>query len=256
MGFPGQLSTGVLGEFSEPSPRLPPGRACHDGAVDGADTPALLLVEDDQALAGMLSGLLTEEGYAVDCANDGHRGLHLGLSRHYDLLLFDRGLPALDGLELLARLRSRGVTSPALLLTARGTIADRVEGLDAGAEDYLVKPFDVDELLARLRALQRRHTDNAESLDLGRRRLELGTRQVLGAAGEDPVQLAGREASLLAVLAGRPARVFTREELLARVFDDADSPGAVDTYVYYLRRKLGREVVRTVHGLGYRMGTA
>ena len=216
----------------------------------------MLLVEDDVELSAMLVDLLAESGYAVECAADGQRGLHLGLTRRYDVLVVDRGLPGIEGVDLLLRLRGRGVTTPALLLTARGTVADRVEGLDAGAEDYLVKPFDVDELLARLRALLRRHTDEAESLDLGRRRLELASRRVLAADGEEVIELSGREASLLAVLAARPGRVFTREELLDRVFDDADSPGAVDTYVHDLRRKLGRDVVRTVHGVGYRMGSA
>jgi DNA-binding response OmpR family regulator len=129
-----------------------------------------------------------------------------------------------------------------------------VDGLDAGAEDYLVKPFEVDELLARLRALRRRHPDSASVISLGRRSLDVAGRRVTG--GDAPVDLSGRECELLRLLASRPARVFTRAELLDRVFDDADSPGAVDTYVYYLRRKLGPSVVQTVRGLGYRMGVA
>ena len=216
--------------------------------------PALLLVEDDRELGPLLVELLTDAGYAVDHARDGQAGLHRGLTRSYDVLVVDRGLPAIEGAELVARLRARGVTAPALLLTARGTLEDRVEGLDAGAEDYLVKPFEVPELLARLRALLRRHTDESTVLALGpRARLDVTARRVL--AGDEEVELSGRECALLAVLAGRPGRVFTRDELLSRVFDDADSPNSVDTYVSYLRRKLGRDVVRTVHGLGYRMGT-
>lgn len=124
----------------------------------------LLLVEDDPALVAMLVGLLTEEGYAVDTANDGQRGLHLALSRGYEVLLLDRGLPAIDGLDLLGRLRRSGVVTPVMVLSALGNPADRVEGLDAGAEDYLAKPFDVEELLARLRALRRRHLDAARIL--------------------------------------------------------------------------------------------
>ena len=149
------------------------------------------------------------------------------------------------------------------MLTARGALNDRVEGLDAGAEDYLTKPFEVPELLARLRALLRRHADRAESLPLGRRRLDLAARRVVVDDGRptdrsaDPadVDLTERECGLLAVLASRPNRVFTRAELLERVFD-GESPGAVDTYVSYLRRKLGKDAVVTVHGLGYRRGTA
>jgi two-component system response regulator QseB len=217
--------------------------------------PTLLLVEDDRQLSGLLAGLLDEEQYAVTLARDGQRGLHLGLSRTWDLIVLDRGLPALEGVDLLARLRARGVRAPILMLTARGTVADRVEGLDAGANDYLVKPFDVEELLARLRALLRRPSDHAEELPLGARILVVHADRVVGEGFPD-IQLSPRESALLRALAQRPNRVFTRDELLDAVFEGADTPGAVDTYVHYLRRKLGRESVRTVHGLGYRMGRA
>jgi two-component system response regulator QseB len=216
---------------------------------------SLLLVEDDAQLSALLVELLTDAGYAVDLARDGQSGLHFGLTRQYAVMVIDRGLPAIEGVDLVLRLRARGVTTPVLLLTAFGTVADRVEGLDAGAEDYMVKPFEVDELLARLRALLRRHADAATMISVGRRRLDVPGRRVIG-DGQAAVELSGRECDLLQVLAARPTRVFTREELLAQVFEDADSPGAVDTYVYYLRRKLGPGVVQTVHGLGYRMGSA
>jgi two-component system, OmpR family, response regulator QseB len=215
----------------------------------------LLLAEDEPGLAGMLADLLGREGYAVDLAADGQAMLHLGLTRGYEVLVVDRGLPAIDGLDVLARLRSRGVATPALVLTARGALADRVAGLDAGADDYLAKPFAVEELLARLRALTRRHIDRAATLPLGRGRLDLATRVVDG-GGRPAVELTEREAELLRLLAARPGRVFTREELLGLVFEDASSAAVVDTYVHYLRRKLGRGVVRTVRGVGYRMGSA
>ncbi len=186
-------------------------------------------------------------------ARNGQEGLHLGLSRDWDVLVVDRGLPAIEGVDLLGRLRARGVRAPVLMLTARGTVADRVEGLDAGANDYLVKPFDVEELLARLRALLRSPVDRAEQLPLGERVLVVADARVVG-PGRPDVQLSRRESDLLRVLAQRPTRVFTRDELLSTVFEGADTLGAVDTYVHYLRRKLGRESVRTVHGLGYRMG--
>jgi len=141
------------------------------------------------------------------------------------------------------------------MLTARGTLDDRVEGLDAGADDYLVKPFEVPELLARLRALTRRHLDRATSLPLGRRRLDEATRSAL-ADGEPAIALSGREFDLAWHLASRPSQTFTREDLLDAVFAGADNVGVVDTYVHYLRRKLGRDAVRTVHGLGYRWGEA
>ncbi len=220
----------------------------------------VLLVEDDVSLVEMLTGLLVDEGYAVDNAPDGQRGLHLGLTREYDLLVLDRGLPAIEGLDLLGRLRGRGVTAPAMILSALGNPSDRVEGLDAGAEDYLAKPFDIDELLARLRALLRRHTDTSRSLTFSGGRLDLDSRQVLAGGGKashghhEAVQLSERECGLLSTLAGRPTRVFSRGELLTLVFEDAESSNVVDTYVHYLRRKLGRHVVRTVRGGGYQMG--
>jgi len=220
----------------------------------------VLLVEDDRRLAEMVTALLVEEGYRVEVAGGGQAGLHLGLTRHYGVLIIDRGLPVLEGLELLRKLRSNGIGTPALILTARGSLTDRVDGLDAGAEDYLVKPFEVPELLARIRALLRRHTDTAQFLPLGRRRLSLTDRAVLGGEGDSgaggTVTLSERECRLLAVLAGSPEQVFTRPQLLARVFDQADTVGTVDTYVHYLRRKLGRESIQTVRGLGYRLGSS
>jgi two-component system, OmpR family, response regulator QseB len=214
----------------------------------------LLVVEDDAELAAMLTELLTGEGYAVEVAGDGQRGLHLGLTREFDLMLLDRGLPAIEGLDLLARLRARGRYVPALVLSALGQPHDRVDGLDAGAEDYLGKPFDVDELLARLRALLRRPRDHADVLRVPGGELDLSTRSVLTESG-DEVALSEREAMLLSVLARNPRRVFSRRELIDGVFEAAEDEGVVDTYVHYLRRKLRREVVETVRGLGYRLGT-
>jgi two-component system, OmpR family, response regulator len=212
----------------------------------------VLVVEDDTQLAAMLVELLTGEGYRVDVAHDGQRGLHLGLTRPYDVIVLDRGLPAIEGLDLLGRLRSRGVQAPVLVLSALSFPRDRVEGLDAGAEDYLGKPFDVDELLARVRALLRRHHDHAARLLVAGGSFEVESRSVT--VDEREVTLSGRESALLEVLARSPRQVFSREELLDRVFAGGAEPGAVDTYVHYLRRKLGRGVVETVHGLGYRLG--
>jgi two-component system response regulator QseB len=213
----------------------------------------VLLVEDDPELAAMLGELLTSEGYVVDAAADGQRGLHLGLTREYDVLLLDRGLPAIEGLDLLTRLRGRGRTTPTLVLSALGNPGDRVAGLDAGAEDYLGKPFDIDELLARLRALLRRHQDTALRLAVPGGAVDAATRSVHLDDGTE-VALSEREAMLLTVLARHPRRVFARTELVDSVFEDAEEQGVVDTYVHYLRRKLGRRVVETVRGLGYRLG--
>ncbi|KAA9158093.1 response regulator transcription factor [Amycolatopsis acidicola] len=218
------------------------------------EPPRVLVVEDDPQLLAMLRTLLADEGYAVDTAADGQRGLHLGLTREYDVIVLDRGLPAIEGLDLLGRLRGKGVGTPTLVLSALGNPADRVAGLDAGAEDYLGKPFDVDELLARLRALRRRHLDLARSLPLPGGRLELETRNVVRDNG-NPVRLSERECALLATLAARPGHVFSRSQLLGLVFDAAESEVVVDTYVHYLRRKLGRKIVDTVRGRGYQLGS-
>ncbi len=219
-----------------------------------ADARRVLLVEDDRSLSAMLEEILTGAGYVVDLARDGQAGLHLGLSRTYDVIVLDRGLPAIEGLELLGRLRARGVTVPVLVLSALGLARDRVDGLDAGAEDYLSKPFDIDELLARIRALLRRHGDLTDTLPVPGGRLVVSTRSVVSGSGET-LHVSERECALLAVLARRPSRVFSRSELMFEVFPDAEDDGVVDTYVHYLRRKLGRDTVRTVRGLGYQLGS-
>jgi two-component system response regulator QseB len=223
--------------------------------------PRLLLAEDDPDLAGMLAELLSTAGYEVDVARDGQAALHLALNGRHDVAVLDRGLPHVEGLELLSRLRSAGWATPVVILSAYATLEDRIAGLDAGAEDYLVKPFDVEELLARLRALLRRHLEQADLLVVSGGRFDAGARTVTlvdddtaGDARAAVVELSGREADLLEVLGRRPARVFTRDELRDRVFPDAEAASIVDTYVHYLRRKLGREVVRTVHGVGYQLG--
>jgi two-component system response regulator QseB len=218
-----------------------------------SDSFRLLLVEDDRELVELLSAVLRAEGYAVDVAMDGQRGLHLALTRPYDVVVIDRGLPVLDGLDLLARLRSRAVRTQALLLTAMGGVSDRIDGLDAGADDYLTKPFDLGELSARLRALCRRAAELAAVLRIGAGRLELEQHQVVLPDGER-VPLTAREFALLRVLATDPERVHTRASLRRTVFQDAPSPSIVDTYVHYLRTKVGRSVVRTVQGVGYRLG--
>jgi two-component system response regulator QseB len=213
----------------------------------------VLLVEDDRELAGMLAELLADEGYETDEAHDGQRGLHLGLTGRYDVMIIDRRLPVLDGLELLARLRAQAVTTRVLVLSALGELADRVGGLDAGADDYLVKPFEAEELLARLRALGRRDLEGAECLPLGAAALDLQRHEVVLPRGER-ITLSGREFELLRTLAQRPKAIHPRAALRTNVFADSTGESIVDTYVYYLRRKLGRDVVRTVHGLGYQIG--
>jgi len=210
--------------------------------------PLLLVVDDDRVLSAMLVELFLGEGYRVDAVFDAQQGMHRGLTGDYDALVVDRGLPVMDGVELIALLRSRGVATPALILTGRGAVEDRVEGLDAGAQDYLVKPFEIPELLARVRALLRRADDAATVLNVGGLRLDLLTRRA------NDVELTDRECALLATLMQSPGRVFTRPQLLVHAFDGVESDGAVDLYVHYLRRKLGKQVIATVHGSGYRFG--
>ena len=217
------------------------------------EEPRVLLVEDDASLASMIRELLEGEGYGVEVAADGRLALHLGLSRHFDVMILDRGLPGLEGLDVLERLRNQGVFTPALVLSALGNPADKVEGLDRGAEDYLGKPFDIDELLARLRSLLRRHLDTSTVLRVPAGALDVASRTVTRPNGARVI-LSERECELLAHLSRRPHQVFTRSNLLESVFEEAEEGGVVDTYVHYLRKKLGRSCIATVRGLGYSLG--
>lgn len=218
------------------------------------ERPRLLLVEDDMVLGGLIAELL-ETDYDVQLAPDGQKGLHLGLTGDWDVLVIDRGLPVMDGVDLVAALRRHGVATPALILTALGTPAEKIEGLDAGANDYMTKPFDAGELRARLRAITRRFETAPAQLSVGDWLLDPATRMLRSTYG-DQVALTPKETELLAMLAGEPERVFTRPELLAALFHPQDGPGVIDTYVHYLRRKVTKSVIRTVHGAGYQIGDA
>lgn len=216
--------------------------------------PRVLVAEDDSRLASMLDTLLGSEGFEVEVARDGQRALHLGLTAGFDVIVLDRGLPAVEGLDVLRRLRDDGVTTPILVLSALGTAPDRVDGLNAGAEDYLAKPFDIDELVARVRGLTRRAAAVVPMVRFPGGRLDIGSRTVILDDGSRTV-LSERESDLLELLARRPGQVFSRALLLDEVFAAADDPGVVDTYVHHLRRKFGRSLVETVRGVGYRMGS-
>ncbi|HEY4019988.1 MAG TPA: response regulator transcription factor [Pseudonocardiaceae bacterium] len=224
--------------------------------IGGGETMGrLLLVEDDSAIVTLLEQLLTGEGYRLDLARDVQQGLHLTLVRDYDVVILDAELRAIGGLDLVTRLRSAGCTTPILVLCTPSP-SDHVASLDAGADDSVAKPFDPAELLARVRAIRRRHLDQAHALPIrGSRRLDTETRQVVHNEMGDIVALSQRECDLLAVLARRPKRVFARELLLELAFPGAQSLVVVDTYVHYLRRKLGTSVITTVHGRGYQLGT-
>jgi two-component system, OmpR family, response regulator QseB len=219
----------------------------------GTQLHRLLLVDNDNDVSDRLLAVLAQEGYTVDRARDGQSGLHLGLTRPYDVMVIDRSAPVIDGLSLVRRLRRRAVTARALMITATQGVGELVDGLDAGADDYLVMPFEMPELAARLRALCRRPLDLADLVRIGAGHLDLTNRAVVLPDGER-VDLSEREFELLRALARRPSLVHSRDELRRSVFEDAASASIVDTYVYYLRRKLGRSAVRTVRNLGYRLG--
>jgi two-component system, OmpR family, response regulator QseB len=213
----------------------------------------LLLVEDDRMLGESVQIGLQQDGHAVDWVRDAEAGLAAALDHGYDALLLDLGLPRTDGLALLRALRQRGRATPVLILTARDGVADRIAGLDAGADDYLLKPFDLDELGARLRAVVRRSQGGrAEpALVAGPVRLEPGTRRCL--LDGRPVALTAREFMLLHCLMQHPGRVVSRHALEGALFDWGNEveSNVVEVYISQLRRKLGRSLITTRRGQGY-----
>jgi two-component system response regulator QseB len=216
----------------------------------------ILLVEDDPMIGAAVAEGLRGAGYAVDWTHDGDAGSRaLAAGTPYALLVLDIGLPGRDGLALLRGLRSQGSALPVLLMTARDAVGDRVAGLDAGADDYLVKPFDLDELLARVRALLRRAAGRADPvLAHGRLRLDPARRQAW--CDEAPLALSAREFALLHALLERPGAVLSRGQLEERLYGWNDRLGSnvVEVHVHHLRRKLGDSAIRTVRGAGYAIG--
>jgi len=211
----------------------------------------ILVVEDEPRLLRSLAKALREEGYAVDTAEAGDDGLYKAESYNYDAIVLDIMLPRLDGWEVLHRLRKQKQT-PVLLLTARDASKDRVRGLDTGADDYLVKPFDLAELLARLRALIRRSAGQARSnLELGEVLIDTRGRSVTRAG--QPVALTAREYSILEYLALHRGEVVTRTELYEHLFDESDDTlsNLLDVHVFSIRKKLGHELITTRRGQGY-----
>jgi DNA-binding response OmpR family regulator len=215
------------------------------------DGTRLLLVEDDTKLVRALRVGLEREGYAVDAAETGDVALDLATANDYDAVVLDVMLPGIDGFTVCRQLRGEGRWMPVLMLTARTDISDRIRGLDAGADDYLVKPFDFGELLARLRALLRRGPAEVRPVvAIGDLRINGATR-VVTRDGE-AIELTAREYDVLEFLARRPGRVVSRSELLEEIWEDYEgSPNIIDVYVGYLRKKLGRAVIRTVRGTGF-----
>ncbi|MCA9092491.1 MAG: response regulator transcription factor [Planctomycetaceae bacterium] len=211
----------------------------------------LLLIEDDVDLRRVVATALEEEGYAVDVAADGEEGLHKALTWEYDALILDVMLPKLDGWEVLSKLREKK-SVPVLMLTARDGVNDRVRGLDGGADDYLVKPFDLSELCARIRSLIRRSVGKPQAqFEIGDLVVDTVSKCVLKSGA--PVPLTAKEYSMFEFLALRRGELVTRTMLYDHLFDEYDDSlsNLVDVYISNLRRKLGRELITTRRGQGY-----
>ena len=217
----------------------------------------VLVVEDEPNLLRQLRAALEGAGYAVDTASDGEEAHYLGSTENYDAVLLDLGLPEVDGLTVLDRWRKEGRTAPVLVLTARDSWSDKVAGLDAGADDYLAKPFQTEELIARLRALIRRSSGNASSeLNAGEVRLDTRSGRVT-LAGE-PVKLTAQEFKLLSYLMHHKGKVLSRTELIEHIYDqdfDRDS-NTIEVFITRIRKKLGANLISTTRGLGYSLEDA
>ncbi len=214
----------------------------------------VLVVDDDPPLRRMLRRTLEAEGFDVTVAVDGGAALVAAERAAPDVIVLDVAMPALDGLAVCRRLRSKGLATPILMLTARDAVPDRVAGLEAGADDYLVKPFAVQELIARLRALTRRRTESSQRLAYADLVLDLQSRTAIRAGRA--IELTGREAALLELLLRESGRTVTREHALDRIWDGAAEPNVVDRYVTRLRRKLGPpQLIRTLRGSGFALRT-
>ncbi len=214
----------------------------------------VLLVEDDPDLSRQLKGSLADAGYAVDYAPDGEEAQFLGETEPYDAVVLDLGLPKTDGVTVLERWRKAGMASPVLILTARGAWSEKVAGFDAGADDYLTKPFHTEELLARLRALVRRAAGHAQpALACGALRLD--PKAARASVDGEPLRLTSLEYRLLHYLMLHLGRVISRTELVEHLYDqdfDRDS-NTIEVFVGRLRKKIGPDRIETVRGLGYRI---
>ena len=212
----------------------------------------LLLVEDDPMIGEAVLDVLRAEHYAVDWVKDGDMADTALRAQQYDLVLLDLGLPKRDGLEVLRLLRARKQSVPVLVATARDAVGDRVAGLDAGADDYVVKPYDTDELLARIRALLRRHAGATEPV-FSHHGVSLNPATREATLNGAPVSLSAREWAVLEPLLARPGVLLSRAQLEEKLFSwkDAVSSNAVEVYIHGVRKKLGSDLIQTVRGLGY-----
>ncbi|MDX2288543.1 MAG: response regulator transcription factor [Hyphomicrobiaceae bacterium] len=216
----------------------------------------ILVVEDDADLNRQLANALGEAGYAVDKAMDGEEGYYLGDTEPYDLIILDLGLPKMDGISILEQWRRSNKTAPVLILTARDRWSDKVQGMDAGADDYLAKPFHMEELLARVRALMRRAAGHAKSeIECGPLRLDTKSARV--SCDGQLIKLTSHEYRLLAYLMHHRGRIVSRTELVEHMYDqdfDRDS-NTIEVFIGRLRKKIPVDLIETVRGLGYRIST-
>ncbi len=212
----------------------------------------ILLVEDDPQLGDGIRTGLQQAGYAVDWLQDGLAALHSLEVENFDMLILDLGLPCMDGINVLEKIRTAGNDIPVLILTARDTVEDRVKGLDCGADDYLVKPFDLDELCARIRALNRRHSGRSSPLINYRNIVLDPVSHSLVKNGKDII-LSGREFKILQTLLENVGRVLSRERIEERLFgwEDALESNATEVHIHHLRKKLGKDLIVTIRGVGY-----
>lgn len=216
----------------------------------------ILVVEDDASLNAQLKAALEDAGYVVDTATDGEDGHFLGDTEPYDCVVLDIGLPVMDGISVLQRWREDGRVMPVLILTARDRWSDKVSGIDAGADDYVTKPFHVEEVLARVRALIRRAAGHASS-EIRCGPLTIDTKASKAMVDGITLKLTSHEYRLLSYLAHHPDKVISRTELIEHLYDqdfDRDS-NTIEVFVGRLRKKLGHDLIETVRGLGYRLST-
>lgn len=220
----------------------------------------ILVVEDEPKVAAFLRQALTEAGYAVSVAHDGVAGLEMAQAAEFDLLVLDRLLPQMNGLELCRALREAGRETPILMITARDALEDKVQGLDAGADDYLTKPFSIEEMLARVRALLRRHSGPRTAAVLTVEDLTLNTQTRVACRGAKEFELSSREFALLDYLMRNAHRPVTRTMIAEHVwgFDFDSGSNVIDVYISYLRRKIdagsGPKIIRTLRHIGYQIG--
>ncbi len=212
----------------------------------------LLLVEDDELLGSGVQAGLSHEGFAVDWVKDGEAAEMFLSAEEYALMVLDLGLPRRSGMDVLMALRAQGKDLPVLILTAKDTVEDKVAGLDGGADDYLIKPFDLDELVARIRALLRRRGGRAAPL-IHHNDIVIDPASHTVSKNDQLVEISPREFALLQKLLENPGRVLSRSQLESSLYswkDEVDS-NAVEVHIHHLRKKLGRELIRTVRGVGY-----